>query len=403
MRNDRDPYWRRRDESYWRGRQKAHASYWKLTRQIRKSEHRGRRHAAEVDRLSSDIEARRRADRQAALIAQMHKERQWLQGQIAACSSGRRDRWLRQLELFEPTAIRRRGRSRGVARRHRARAAQAGRSVLAYERMRPSRPVKSRGRPSHRAGTNGPCPTWGSRIGEGSGPLRVGKATCAVRERPAGPSCRRDCAGQPGSATRRAPSTRSLNSGPKRGRRHLDPIQRYRRHNRATSMEAATTRPAGPASHRPRSPQSRVSEPPSPPASALPLTARAARPTRRPLPRARRGSRPPPGSATLPQDPERPVNAVLDYIPRPCYPRQRRPPAGPPAMTDAAAPPRPPQEARAQHARGQGALVDECAQARPAGTGVRHPARGGQGRVGRSMSATCAPATARSTPPRRSW
>ena len=104
MRNDRDPYWRRRDESYWRGRQEAHASYWKLTRQIRKSEHQGRRHAAEVDRLSSDIEARRRADRQAALIAQMHKERQWLQGQIAACSSSRRDRWLRQLELLEPTA-----------------------------------------------------------------------------------------------------------------------------------------------------------------------------------------------------------------------------------------------------------------------------------------------------------
>ncbi len=104
MRNDRDPYWRRRDESYWRGRQEAHASYWKLTRQIRKSEHQGRRHAAEVDRLSSDIEARRRADRQAALIAQMHKERQWLQGQIAALSSSRRDRWLRQLELFEPTA-----------------------------------------------------------------------------------------------------------------------------------------------------------------------------------------------------------------------------------------------------------------------------------------------------------
>ena len=58
MRNDRDPYWRRRDESYWRGRQEAHASYWKLTRQIRKSEHRGRRHVAEVDRLSSDDDER---------------------------------------------------------------------------------------------------------------------------------------------------------------------------------------------------------------------------------------------------------------------------------------------------------------------------------------------------------
>ena len=34
----------------------------------------------------------------------MRKERQWLRGQIAACSSSRRDRWLRQLELFEPTA-----------------------------------------------------------------------------------------------------------------------------------------------------------------------------------------------------------------------------------------------------------------------------------------------------------
>ena len=48
-----------------------------------------------------------------------------------------------------------------------------------------------------------------------------------------------------------------------------------------------------------------------------------------------------------------------------------------PTITDAH-----PQEARPQHARGQGALVHERAQARPARPLLRHPARGGQGRVG---------------------
>ena len=104
MRKGRDPHWCRHDQSYRRGKQQAHASNWKLTRQVRPSEHQGRRHAVEVTRLSSDIEARKRTDRRAVLIAQMHKDRQWLLGQIAACPSSRRDDWLRKLDQIEPTA-----------------------------------------------------------------------------------------------------------------------------------------------------------------------------------------------------------------------------------------------------------------------------------------------------------
>ena len=143
-----------------------------------------------------------------------------------------------------------------------------------------------------------------------------------------------------------------------------------------TDLQTTITAPSDPPAHPKRARPTRQPH--------QPLT-----PTRPPdlPPSLRSGSRlaaaPPPGSATLPQDRERRVNAALDYIPRPCYPRRRRPPAGPSAMTAAAASsPRRPEEARTQHARGQGALGDECAQARPAGPGVRHPARGGQGRVG---------------------
>jgi hypothetical protein len=104
MRNDRDPYWRRRDENYWRNRQDAHDTYWKLTRQIRQSENEGRRHAAEVQRLTDEIDARERAERRAALVTQMGKDRRWLLERIAACPSSRGAEWHRRLHQIEPTA-----------------------------------------------------------------------------------------------------------------------------------------------------------------------------------------------------------------------------------------------------------------------------------------------------------
>ena len=104
MRKGWDPLRYRHDQTYRRGKQQTHAFKWKLTRQVRPSEHQGRRHAVEVTRLSSDIDGRKRTDRRAVLIAHMHKDRQWLLGQIAACSSSRRDDWLRKLDQIEPTA-----------------------------------------------------------------------------------------------------------------------------------------------------------------------------------------------------------------------------------------------------------------------------------------------------------
>ncbi len=153
-----------------------------------------------------------------------------------------------------------------------------------------------------------------------------------------------------------------------------------------------------------------------PPASALPLTHRRpppAAPTATPPllrpPSLRSGSRlaaaPPPGSATLPQDRERPVNTTLDYIPRPCYPRRRRPPAGPFAMTAAAASsPICPKEARPEHPRGQGALGRERAATRPACPGVRHLRRTRTRPSGREhVRGLRAGLRAGRTPPRRSW
>jgi hypothetical protein len=104
MRNDRASYWRRREKNYWRNKHDAHDSYGKLTRQIRRSENEGRRHAVEARRLTGEIEARERAERRAALVMQMGKDRRRLLEQIAICRSNYRGDWHRRLDQIEPTA-----------------------------------------------------------------------------------------------------------------------------------------------------------------------------------------------------------------------------------------------------------------------------------------------------------
>jgi hypothetical protein len=104
MRKGRDLHWCRHDEIYRRGKQLAHLSCWTLAQQNHAGEHQGRRPAVEIGHLSRDGVAQRRANRCAALIARMYKDRQWLLGQIASCSSSRRDAWHRKLDQVEPTA-----------------------------------------------------------------------------------------------------------------------------------------------------------------------------------------------------------------------------------------------------------------------------------------------------------
>ena len=104
MRKVQDLHWGRHDQAYRRGKLQSHASYWALTHQIHPGGNQGRGDFVAVARPSRDLVARRRADRCAALIARMYQDRQRLLGQIAACSSSRRDDWLGRLDRIEPTA-----------------------------------------------------------------------------------------------------------------------------------------------------------------------------------------------------------------------------------------------------------------------------------------------------------